>query len=50
LLQRFVPRRRKQKILVHIAAAAEGRLEFLQHQKHLAVIPARFVPGLDVDD
>ena len=33
----------------HVAAAAEGRLELLQHQKHLAVVGAGLVLRLDVD-
>src|ERR1700686_2316164 len=39
---------RSHEILRHVSAAAEGWLKFLQHEKHLAIVPTRLVPGLDV--
>ena len=40
---------RCKKIHRHVAAAAERRREFLEHEKHFLVVAARFVSGLDID-
>ncbi len=48
-LQHRVGRCRRQEIHRHVAAAAEGRLKFLQCQEHFLVVAAGLAPGLDVD-
>ena len=47
--ERLDPGCGRQKIHVHIAAATERRLEFLEHQKYFAIIAARLMFRLDVD-
>ena len=39
---------RSQEILRHVSAAAESWLKLFEHEKHLAIISTRLVPGLDV--
>ena len=48
-LQLLVDGRGREKIHVHVASAAEGRLEFLQDKEDLAVVVSGLVPGLDVN-
>ena len=40
---------RRQKILVHVAALTERRLEFFEHEKDFAIVSAGLVPGFDVN-
>src|SRR5580704_15631335 len=47
VFERFDPSRRRKEIHVHVATAAEGRFEFLEHKKHFAVVSARFASRLD---
>ena len=39
----------ERKSMRHVAATAEGRLEFLEHQKYFAVVAAGLVFRLDID-
>src|SRR2546427_2820594 len=48
LFERLYRGWRIKKILGHIAAAAERRIEFLHHQKNFAVVSARCLLRLDV--
>ena len=48
-LESFVCFRRRQKILRHVATAAESRLEFLQNKKNFAIIAAWIFVRLDVN-
>ena len=48
LLEYLVVCRRKQKILSHVTATAEPGFEFLQHEKHLAVVSPGLFPRFDV--
>ena len=48
-LLEFLHRFAGEKVHRHIAAAAEGRLAFLQHQEHLAIVGSGLVLWLDVD-
>src|SRR5207302_6182189 len=47
LFQLFHFRRRRQKILRHVAALAEGAFKLLQHQENFAVVPPRLLLGLE---
>src|SRR5580692_6246544 len=49
ILQILDRRRGRQKVHVHIAAAAERRLELLQSEKNLAIVAAGVLLRLDID-
>ena len=48
MAERRIRVRWREEIHRHVAAAAEGRLELLEHQKHFTIVRARIVRRLDV--